>query len=65
MSEKDIEAEIEKLIKKHEGLPFNALVGKVIRVLSRGETVIEDDHCVAERGRGRFLHRKLDFSYHH
>ena len=36
--------------------------GRVKKVFSRGELIIDGDECLARRGRGRFLHRNLDFS---
>ena len=38
--------------------------GKIQKVFSRGELIIDGDRCLAEKGRGRFLHRKLDMSVH-
>ena len=37
------------------------ITGKILKVLSRGELVIDGDECLAQKGRGRYLHRKLDF----
>ncbi len=36
--------------------------GKIVNVYSRGELIIDGDRCFAEKGRGRYLHRKLDLS---
>jgi dihydropyrimidinase len=36
--------------------------GKIVKVYSRGELIIEEDRCLAEKGRGRYLHRQLDLS---
>jgi dihydropyrimidinase len=33
--------------------------GKIVRVFSRGELIVDGDECLAEKGRGRFLHRSL------
>lgn len=38
------------------------VTGKIKKVFSRGELIIDEDRCLAERGRGRYLHRKLDLS---
>jgi len=38
------------------------VTGKIMKVFSRGELIIDEDRCLAERGRGRYLHRKLDLS---
>ena len=35
------------------------MTGKIINVLSRGELIIDRDRCLAEKGRGRYLHRRL------
>jgi len=40
----------------YEGIEIN---GRIVRVLSRGETIIDDGRIHAEKGRGRFLHRSL------
>ncbi|MBN1274106.1 MAG: dihydropyrimidinase [Candidatus Aminicenantes bacterium] len=34
-------------------------IGKVEKVFSRGELIIDGEECLAEKGRGRYLHRKL------
>lgn len=36
--------------------------GKVVKVFSRGELIIDGEQCLAQKGRGRYLHRKLDLS---
>jgi len=36
--------------------------GKIMKVFSRGELVIDGERCLAEKGRGRYLRRKLNFS---
>jgi dihydropyrimidinase len=38
------------------------ITGKILQVFSRGELIIDGDRCLAEKGRGRYLHRKLDLS---
>jgi dihydropyrimidinase len=38
------------------------VMGKIAKVFSRGELIIDGDRCLAEKGRGRYLHRKLDLS---
>lgn len=38
------------------------ITGKIEKVLSRGEIIIDGDNCLAEKGRGRYLHRVLDLS---
>ena len=38
------------------------ITGKIVKVFSRGELIIDGDTCLAEKGRGRYLHRKLDLS---
>ena len=38
------------------------VTGKVVKVFSRGELIIDGERCLAEKGRGRYLHRKLDLS---
>jgi len=35
------------------------ITGKIRTVYSRGELVIDGDECLAQKGRGRFLHRSL------
>lgn len=46
--------------------PFDdyEVTGKVIKVFSRGDLIIDGDRCVAEKGRGQYLHRALDFSFY-
>jgi dihydropyrimidinase len=38
------------------------ITGKIVKVFSRGELIVDGDCCLAERGRGRYLHRRLDLS---
>jgi dihydropyrimidinase len=38
------------------------VTGKILKVFSRGELIIDGDTCLARKGRGRYLHRKIDFS---
>ena len=38
------------------------ITGKIIKVFSRGELVIDGEECLAQKGRGRYLRRKLNFS---
>jgi dihydropyrimidinase len=38
------------------------VTGKVVKVFSRGDLIIDGNTCLARKGRGRFLHRKLDLS---
>ena len=33
--------------------------GKIRKVLSRGELIIDGQECLAEKGRGRYIHCKL------
>jgi dihydropyrimidinase len=42
--------------------PFDEMeiTGKIIKVFSRGELIIDGGACLAEKGRGRYLHRKLN-----
>lgn len=49
----------------HMGTDFTTfggleVAGKVAKVFSRGELIIDGEECLAERGRGRFIHRKLE-----
>lgn len=37
------------------------ITGKIVKVFSRGELVIDGERCLAEKGRGRYLRRKLNF----
>ncbi|MCP4709618.1 MAG: dihydropyrimidinase [Planctomycetes bacterium] len=39
------------------------ITGKIRKVFSRVEMIIDGDECLAEKGRGRYLHRKLDMSF--
>ena len=41
----------------YENIP---ITGKVLKVFSRGDLIIDGDSCLAHKGRGRYLHRKLD-----
>jgi dihydropyrimidinase len=36
------------------------IIGRILRVLSRGELIIDHGTCLAEAGRGRYLHRKIE-----
>jgi len=36
------------------------ITGKIMKVFSRGKLIIDGDRCLAEKGRGRYLHRTLD-----
>jgi len=38
------------------------VTGKVVKVFSRGELIIDGNECLAERGRGKFVKCKLDNS---
>jgi dihydropyrimidinase len=38
------------------------IFGKIEKVFSRGDLIIDGEKCLAQKGRGRYLHRKLDFS---
>ncbi len=38
------------------------VTGKILKVFSRGELIIDGDECLGRKGRGRYLHRKIDFS---
>jgi dihydropyrimidinase len=40
----------------YEGLE---VTGQIRNVFSRGELIIDGDECLAEKGRGRYLHRRL------
>ena len=35
------------------------ITGKIRQVYSRGQLIINGDECLAEKGRGRYLHRRL------
>ena len=35
------------------------VTGKICQVFSRGELIIDGDRCLAQKGRGRYLHRQL------
>ncbi len=36
------------------------ITGKIEKVFSRGELIIDGEQCLAQKGRGRYLHRKLN-----
>ncbi len=36
------------------------ITGKIEKVFSRGEMIIDGDKCLAQKGRGKFIHRKLN-----
>jgi dihydroorotase-like cyclic amidohydrolase len=36
------------------------VVGKIKKVFSRGELIVDGDRCVAAKGRGRYIHRTLN-----
>jgi len=38
------------------------ITGKIEKVFSRGDLIVDGDECLAEKGRGRYLHRKLDMN---
>jgi len=38
------------------------VTGKIMKVFSRGELIIDGERCLAQKGRGRYVHRELDFS---
>lgn len=38
------------------------ITGKIEKVLARGELIVDGDELVADKGRGRYLHRTLDFT---
>jgi dihydropyrimidinase len=38
------------------------ITGKILKVFSRGDLIIDEDRCLAEKGRGRYIHRQLDLS---
>jgi dihydropyrimidinase len=35
------------------------VTGRIQKVISRGELIIDGDECLAEKGRGKYLHRRL------
>jgi dihydropyrimidinase len=41
----------------YENIP---ITGKIVKVFSRGDLIIDGDRCLAKKGRGRYLNRKLD-----
>jgi dihydropyrimidinase len=43
----------------YENIP---ITGKIVKVFSRGDLIIDGDRCLAKKGRGQYLHRKLDRS---
>ncbi|MCP4416134.1 MAG: dihydropyrimidinase, partial [Chloroflexi bacterium] len=36
------------------------ITGKIRQVYSRGELIIDGEECLAQPGRGRYLHRRLE-----
>ena len=40
------------------------VTGKIEKVFARGEIIIDGEKCLAQKGRGRYLHRRLDLSIH-
>ena len=40
------------------------VTGKIEKVFARGELIIDGEKCLAQKGRGRYLHRRLDLSAH-
>ena len=38
------------------------ITGKIVKVFSRGELIIDGEDCLAKKGRGRYLFRRLDLS---
>jgi dihydropyrimidinase len=38
------------------------VTGRVVKVFSRGEMIVDGDACLTEKGRGRYLHRVLNFA---
>jgi len=38
------------------------VTGKIDKVFARGELIIDGEKCLAQKGRGRYLHRRLDLS---
>lgn len=41
----------------YENIP---IMGKIVKVFSRGDLIIDGNECLAKKGRGRYLRRKLD-----
>jgi dihydropyrimidinase len=35
------------------------VIGKIVKVFSRGELIVDGDECLAGKGRGRYLHRVI------
>ena len=35
------------------------IIGKILKVFSRGELIIDEDLCLAKKGRGKYIHRSL------
>lgn len=35
------------------------ITGKILKVFSRGELIIDEDQCLAKKGRGKYIHRSL------
>jgi len=51
----------------HMGADWSAydgfeITGKVVKVYSRGELIVDGEECLAEKGRGRYIHRSLHHS---
>ncbi len=51
----------------HMGTDYSAyedieITGRIKRVFSRGELIIDGNNCLAEKGRGKYIYRKLDLS---
>jgi dihydropyrimidinase len=40
----------------YEGIEIK---GKIVQVCSRGEIIVDGEECLAEKGRGRYIHRSL------
>jgi dihydropyrimidinase len=40
----------------YEDIP---ITGKILKVFSRGEMIVDGENCLAEKGRGQYLHRQL------
>jgi dihydropyrimidinase len=40
----------------YEGIDIH---GKILKVFSRGELIVDGEECTAEKGRGRYIHRSL------
>jgi len=35
------------------------ITGRIVKVFSRGELIVDGNECLAEKGRGRYIHRVL------